>query len=93
MPVATAGNDGVGTAGPFVLEAGVSAAREICRFWGLAAASPRAAVAASKTPSRPADAPAERSEPPRARTWAMATTVGADVGRAIRKGLRRLGIR
>lgn len=34
-PLAAAGPDGVGTPAPFMLEAGVSSALEICRFWGL----------------------------------------------------------
>jgi poly(hydroxyalkanoate) depolymerase family esterase len=34
-PLATAGPEGLGTVGPFLLEAGVSSTLEIARFWGL----------------------------------------------------------
>ena len=34
-PLATAGADGCGARGPFMLEAGISSTRHICRFWGL----------------------------------------------------------
>lgn len=36
-PLATAGEDGCGTAGAFMLEAGISSTRHICRFWNLLA--------------------------------------------------------
>jgi hypothetical protein len=35
-PLSTGGPDGVGTAGPFMLEAGVSSSLEVARFWGIA---------------------------------------------------------
>jgi poly(hydroxyalkanoate) depolymerase family esterase len=35
MPLATLGDDAIGAVAPHMLEAGVSAAREIARFWGL----------------------------------------------------------
>jgi poly(hydroxyalkanoate) depolymerase family esterase len=35
-PLATGGADGVGTAAPYMLEAGVSSSLEIARFWGIA---------------------------------------------------------
>lgn len=35
-PLQTAGEDGCGKAGPFMIEAGISSTRHICRFWGLA---------------------------------------------------------
>lgn len=53
-PLATAGPDGCGVAGPFLLEAGISSSLEIARFWGLADA--------------PAVAPAETVAPPPAGT-------------------------
>jgi feruloyl esterase len=61
-PVAAAGEDPIGEAGPFVLEAGVSSSLEIARFWGLAspeADSPGAAwtvagLTADQETSRPA---------------------------------------
>lgn len=38
-PLHTGGPEGVGTAGPYMLEAGVSSSLEICRFWGIAPAA------------------------------------------------------
>jgi hypothetical protein len=35
VPIATTGPDAYGTAGPFFLDAGVSATARIARFWGL----------------------------------------------------------
>lgn len=37
-PLAASGPDGLGAAGPFMLEAGISSSQEILRFWGLATA-------------------------------------------------------
>lgn len=44
VPLATAGPDGLGRAGPFMLEAGVSSTLEIARFWGLLGPDARAAA-------------------------------------------------
>ncbi len=38
-PLSTSGEAGVGSAGPYMLEAGVSSSLEIARFWGLAEAA------------------------------------------------------
>jgi poly(hydroxyalkanoate) depolymerase family esterase len=38
-PLSTRGEDGVGSAGPYMLEAGISSSLEIARFWGLAEAA------------------------------------------------------
>jgi poly(hydroxyalkanoate) depolymerase family esterase len=40
-PISGSGPDGVGHAGPFVMEAGISSTREIARFWGLDAGDRR----------------------------------------------------
>ncbi|HEY9216947.1 MAG TPA: PHB depolymerase family esterase [Phenylobacterium sp.] len=45
-PISTKGPEGLGSAAPFMLEAGVSAPLEIARFWGLA---PAAAIQESQT--------------------------------------------
>jgi poly(hydroxyalkanoate) depolymerase family esterase len=58
-PLATAGPDGYGAAGPFLLEAGISSSLEIARFWGLTEGR---AAGAPSSPVRPsvseADTPA-----------------------------------
>jgi feruloyl esterase len=38
-PIAAAGPDGAGTAGPFILESGISSSTRIAEFWGIAAPS------------------------------------------------------
>lgn len=53
-PLATAGADGYGAAGPFLLEAGISSSLEIAEFWGLTEV---AAVKATVAPVRPAPPP------------------------------------
>jgi feruloyl esterase len=56
VPLRAAGADGVGEPGPFLLETGVSAAREIAGFWGLDGRDkpPRPPA---RRPARPAEAP------------------------------------
>lgn len=52
-PLAAGGRDGVGTVGPYMLEAGVSSSLEIARFWGIAppaAAGERSVEAATAEP-------------------------------------------
>jgi poly(3-hydroxybutyrate) depolymerase len=55
-PLATRGADGAGSAAPYMLEAGVSAALEIARFWGIAgerrAEAPREARAEARPEPR-----------------------------------------
>ena len=60
-PLATAGPEGCGRAGPFLLETGLSSSLEICRFWGLldvaelsrvVAMAPLAREAAATQPAR-----------------------------------------
>jgi len=54
-PLAVGGAEGVGQAGPFLLDAGVSSTLEIARFWGLPGlARPAAAVEAEVTGETPA---------------------------------------
>ena len=40
-PLKTTGNDGLGNAGPFMLDVGISSTRHIARFWGIAASEER----------------------------------------------------
>lgn len=65
-PLAAEGPDGHGTAGPFLLEAGVSSSLETLRFWGLVdEAAARVRQSESPTPAPVSPAGAAR---PRART-------------------------
>jgi poly(hydroxyalkanoate) depolymerase family esterase len=52
VPLAAEGPDGLGEAGPFRLEAGVSSTREIARFFGVLAV-PKPQPTQSQQPSRP----------------------------------------
>jgi poly(hydroxyalkanoate) depolymerase family esterase len=49
VPLATAGVDSCGVAGPFFLEAGVSSTSQIARFWGLDTAEARERQAATRS--------------------------------------------
>lgn len=60
-PLSTLGADGGETAGPYMLEAGISSTQHSLRFWGISAAKPKAA--------RPATDAAPLEEP---QTWAAA---------------------
>lgn len=53
-PVATAGADGYGVAGPFLIEAGISSSLEIARFWGIVGTSAQAAEPAAARMDRTA---------------------------------------
>ncbi|NJC07455.1 extracellular catalytic domain type 1 short-chain-length polyhydroxyalkanoate depolymerase [Polymorphobacter fuscus] len=81
-PLQAQGTGGVGTAGPHMLEAGISSTRHIARFWGLDEAGsadiPRPAGTANARHS-PAAAPAARAMP-------------ADVGTIIADSLRAAGL-
>ncbi len=84
-PIAAAGADGCGTAGPFVLEAGVSSSLEIARFWSLAERRPTVDTAAGQ--DRPIDMPA-----PALFTPAAANDPFAAVERVITDALRTAGL-
>jgi poly(hydroxyalkanoate) depolymerase family esterase len=60
-PLSTAGPEGLGEVGPYMLEAGVSSTLEIARFWGLAPApavvAHEPATAAAALPPKPALSP------------------------------------
>ncbi|HEX8569829.1 MAG TPA: PHB depolymerase family esterase [Caulobacteraceae bacterium] len=92
-PLATGGADGVGAAAPYMLEAGVSSALEIARFWGIVGER-RAETAAED----------RRPEPAQARPEAQAGSIGdqvmatvsghvpAGVGEVIAKALKTAGL-
>jgi len=57
-PLSTSGADACGTAGPYMIEAGISSTRRIANFWGLSAAptESRAEVARPRPPAAPPSA-------------------------------------
>lgn len=83
-PLKTIGADGYGTAGPFLLEVGVSSSREIAERWGLAPAL---------APSR---LDAQRNAPPQY-TWRQPrpnfADAGAGPGEVIATALRAAGLK
>jgi poly(3-hydroxybutyrate) depolymerase len=52
-PLRTAGEDGLGAAGPFMLDVGISSTRRIAEFWGIA--EPRSSKSAKASQAKPAD--------------------------------------
>lgn len=89
-PLSTTGAEGLGEAGPFLIEAGVSSSLEIARFWGLA--EPAEAGAGGPAPILPRYVPPPHPAPSfvGARTAARGPTV--DVGAAISNALRSAGL-
>ncbi|WP_168992215.1 MULTISPECIES: extracellular catalytic domain type 1 short-chain-length polyhydroxyalkanoate depolymerase [Mesorhizobium] len=53
-PLQTAGDDGLGRAGPFMLEVGISSTRHIARFWGLVKPAARRAATTETVSAMPA---------------------------------------
>jgi poly(hydroxyalkanoate) depolymerase family esterase len=90
-PLAAGGADPIGEVAPFMLEAGVSSALEIARFWGLAPAD-----ASSQFEAWSAPEPA--AEPPRARGLgetvlaSVSPHVSDDIRRVIAKALSSAGL-
>ncbi len=79
-PLETAGAAGLGAAGPYLLEAGVSSTLETARFWGLADAAADRPAAEPRRPSGPSSAkPKSRPGP-------------TDVSRVIADALRTAGL-
>lgn len=95
-PLDTQGEGGCGTAGAFMLQAGISSGEHICRFWGLAGADP-----ASVTPAEPAARALmptsiahreARREPKRAQAERITPPVATGVGKVIEDALRSAGL-
>jgi poly(3-hydroxybutyrate) depolymerase len=87
-PLNTAGPEGCGTSGPFMLDVGISSTQRICRFWGLAegdVSTGRQAVAPASAASNAPPASRPHEEP---RTPAAA----AGVGKVIEDALRAAGL-
>lgn len=90
-PLAAIGADGCGTAGPFMLEVGISSTRHIAAFWGLS--SQRAAEGAPRESQSGAPLPVAHA----ARLTRMPGPVHADakvpgVGKIIEDALRAAGL-
>lgn len=98
VPLQTGGEAGLGRAAPFMLEAGVSATREIARFWGLpGAGEPRLGALATPDPGlEPADDVATTSPGDLhhlgARVMSSVAGVSAEVQGVIAEALRRGGL-
>ena len=91
-PLATTGSEGCGTAGPFLLEVGVSSSLEIAMSWGIADA--RAGHSGQWT----VEPEAMRPTIPKGRAWtpgvgaAQSAGLAADVEAVISKALRAAGL-
>jgi poly(hydroxyalkanoate) depolymerase family esterase len=92
-PLASTGEDGLGSPAPFMIEAGVSSSLEVARFWGLAPA------AAEEPVATPHDAPAQARHPALA-AWTVPAGFAAptphqapfDVQAAITRALKNAGL-
>jgi poly(hydroxyalkanoate) depolymerase family esterase len=80
-PLQTSGPDGVGTAAPYMLEAGVSSSLEIARFWGIAPAGEATRAADASTQSKPQ--PKRRPEPEQPRASSPPLPDGAAIGEQV----------
>ena len=91
-PLSTSGANACGSAGPYMLEAGISSTRRIARFWGLASAPaedraevPTRSPAATATPIMTVPAERRGAQP-------QAQPLPEAVGRVIEDALRAAGL-
>jgi poly(hydroxyalkanoate) depolymerase family esterase len=94
-PISTLGADRGETAGPYMLETGISSTQHSLRFWGIAAAKPKAtqalvAGAAKNARSEPARAKAAAAAP--ARRHANRRSPAAGIQKTIEDALRAAGL-
>jgi poly(hydroxyalkanoate) depolymerase family esterase len=98
-PLATTGADACGTAGPFMLEAGISSSHRICRFWGLADArderearhcAPDSRELVRAADGKPRDEPFADAAPERPMPHRAVDASG--VGKVIEDALRAAGL-
>lgn len=97
VPLATQGVDGLGSASPFMLEAGVSSSAEILRFWGLADSASLPVGATPRPVEKPLGAHSAPAVPrsPAVGAQVMATLAphtSPDVQSVIEKALRTAGL-
>lgn len=88
-PLSTTGAEGLGEAGPFLIEAGVSSSLEIARFWGLAGP---AEAGVDPAPALPRYVPPAHPAPSFLGARAAARAPAVDVGAAISNALRSAGL-
>ena len=98
-PLQTSGDDGLGRAGPFMLDVGISSTRHIARFWGLAkpgirrAAKADTASRAALEAYRPAEKPrAVHIDPTPEPQPLNARGSAAGIGKVIEDALRAAGL-
>ncbi len=92
-PLSAGGIDGSGTAGPFLLEVGVSSSLEIALGWGIAQPSKAASVRpanGTKPKVRAIDKPTRRVEPPPVASPSASPATG--VAAVIEQALRTAGL-
>jgi poly(hydroxyalkanoate) depolymerase family esterase len=95
-PLDTAGAEGCGSSGAYMLETGISSTAHLCRFWGIAdpVAQAEAAVDSARTaPATPTPpALAARPMPMPASAAPNRTPASRDIGRVIEAALRAGGL-
>jgi poly(hydroxyalkanoate) depolymerase family esterase len=89
VPVATRGEEAVGTAGAHMLEVGLSSTRQIADFFGISGAEERRAASPRPAAAKPAPRPQVRAEP-RAEPPARPAAHGPQA--VIEKALRAAGL-
>ena len=90
VPLSTLGEDGVGAVAPYMLEAGVSSATEIARFWGLVGKTmPRSNP---PTPDRTSSEPSDQSRLGDRVMASLSGHVSADVESVIANALKSAGL-
>lgn len=91
-PLSTSGANACGTAGPYMLEAGISSTRRIADFWGLSAAptESRADVVRPRSPAAPPSAGIAVATQPHDTPRSQVASGG--VGRGIEDALRAAGL-
>jgi poly(hydroxyalkanoate) depolymerase family esterase len=88
-PLSTLGPDRVETAGPYMLETGISSTQQTLRFWGIAAGRPKTASAATERPA--GDVPKSAAPAP-ARRHAERRLKPASIQKTIDDALRAAGL-
>ena len=93
-PLSALGVDGGETPGPYMLEAGISSTQHSLRFWGIAAASPKAARAATAKPAGRQEQPRikEAAHAPARRHAARRLPSGGGIQKTIEDALRAAGL-
>lgn len=89
-PLKAFGEDGCGSSGPFMIEAGISSSHEICRFWGLLDSEERMRPASGIVPSSSEAHPVLAAAPQAAAAFGHPKSVSQVIEEALRAaGLMR----